>query len=180
MMKTFEMSDLGLMHYFLGIEINQEEDGIFICQKKYTKNLLKKFKMYGCKTVATPFITNEKLRKEDGSSKANESVYRSLIGSLLYLTTTRPDIMYATSLLSRFMQNPSQIHYGAAKRILRYLQGTIDYGIWYKPTTDPRLFGYTDSDWAGSVDDMKSTSGYAFTIGSGIFSWSSKKQETVA
>ncbi|CAL2254987.1 unnamed protein product [Prunus armeniaca] len=180
MMKTFEMSDLGLMHYFLGIEINQEEDGIFICQKKYTENLLKKFKMYGCKTVATPLITNEKLRKEDGSSKANESVYRSLIGSLLYLTTTRPDIMYATSLLSRFMQNPSQIHYGAAKRILRYLQGTIDYGIWYKPITDPRLFGYTDSDWAGSVDDMKSTSGYAFTIGSGIFSWSSKKQETVA
>ncbi|CAL2249603.1 unnamed protein product [Prunus armeniaca] len=97
-MKTFEMSDLGLMHYFLGIEINQEEDGIFICQKKYTKNLLKKFKMYGCKIVATPLITNEKLRKEDGSSKANESVYRSLIGSLLYLTTTRPDIMYATSL----------------------------------------------------------------------------------
>ncbi|CAL2249531.1 unnamed protein product [Prunus armeniaca] len=180
MMKTFEMSDLGLMHYFLGIEINQEEDDIFICQKKYTENLLKKFKMYGCKTVATPLITNEKLRKEDGSSKANESVYRSLIGSLLYLTTTRPDIMYSTSLLSRFMQNPSQIHYGAAKRILRYLQGTIDYGIWYKPTTNPRLFGYTDSDWAGSVDDMKSTSGYAFTIGSGIFSWSSKKQETVA
>ncbi|BFG16559.1 hypothetical protein CerSpe_028330 [Prunus speciosa] len=182
MMKTFEMSDLGLMHYFLGIEINQEEDGIFICQKKYIENLLKKFKMYGCKTVATPLITNEKLRKEDGSSKVDESIfrsligsllyltttrpdimyttslrsskvdesiYRSLIGSLLYLTTTRPDIMYTTSLLSRFMQNPSQIHYGAAKRILRYLQGTIDYGIWYKPTTDPRLFGYTDSDWAG-------------------------------
>ncbi|CAL2268488.1 unnamed protein product [Prunus armeniaca] len=161
-------------------DINQEEDGIFICKKKYTENLLKKFKMYGCKTVAAPLITNEKLRKEDGSSKANESVYRSLIGSLLYLTTTRPDIMYATSLLSRFMQNPSQIHYGAAKRILRYLQGTIDYGIWYKPITDPRLFGYTDSDWAGSVNDMKSTSGYAFTIGLGIFSWSSKKQETVA
>ncbi|BBG94392.1 NAD(P)-binding Rossmann-fold superfamily protein [Prunus dulcis] len=78
------------------------------------------------------------------------------------------DIMYVTSLLSRFMQNPSQMHYGATKRILRYLQGTINHGIWYKPTTDPRLFGYTKSDWAGPVDDMKSTSGYAFTIGSEV------------
>ncbi|XP_016652132.1 PREDICTED: uncharacterized mitochondrial protein AtMg00810-like [Prunus mume] len=170
------MSDLGLMHYLLGIEINQEEDGIFM----YIENLLKKFKMYGCKTMATPLITNEKLRKEDGSSKADESVYKSLIGSLLYLTTIRLDIMYAISLLSRFMQNPSQIHCGATKRILRYLQGIIDYGIWYKPTTDSRLFGYTKSDWAGSVDEMKSTSGYAFTIGYGIFSWSSRKQDTVA
>ena len=181
MMKTFEMSDLGLMHYFLGIEISQENDGIFICQKKYTENLLKKFKLYGCKTVATPLVVNEKMKKEDGSEKADASRFRSLIGSLLYLTATRPDIMYATSLLSRFMQNPTQIHYGAAKRILRYLQGTKDYGIWYKPTTTKsKLYGYTDSDWAGSVDDMKSTSGYVFTLGSGVFSWASKKQDTVA
>ncbi|BFG14277.1 hypothetical protein CerSpe_005510 [Prunus speciosa] len=72
------------------------------------------------------------------------------------------------------------MHYGSAKRILRYLKGTIDYSIWYKSTKDPRLFGYTDNDWTGSIDDMKSTSGYAFTIGSGIFSWSSRKQDTVA
>ncbi|CAL2225682.1 unnamed protein product [Prunus armeniaca] len=170
--------------YFInaGFRRSKSEPTLYTKIQEFKKDMMKTFEMsdLGCKTVATPLITNEKLRKEDGSSKANESVYRSLIGSLLYLTTTRPDIMYATSLLSRFMQNPSQIHYGAAKRILRYLQGTIDYGIWYKPITDPRLFGYTDSDWAGSVDDMKSTSGYAFTIGSGIFSWSSKKQETVA
>ncbi|XP_061998852.1 secreted RxLR effector protein 161-like [Rosa rugosa] len=143
--------------------------------------------MNGCKAVATPLITNERLRKEDGSLKANASCYRSLIGSLLYLTTTRPDIMYTTSLLSRFMHSPSQIHYGAAKSILRYLQGTINYGIWYRPTSksklvgyDSELFGYTDSDWAGSKDDMKSTSGYAFTIGFGIFSWSLRKQDTLA
>ena len=146
MMKTFEMSDLGLMNYFLGIEISQENEGIFICQKWYTENLLKKFKLYGCKTVATPLVANEKMRKEDGYEKADTSRFRSLIGILLYLTTTRPYIMYATSLLSRFMQNPTQIHYGASKRILRYLQGTIDYGIWYKPTIDSKLHGYTDSD----------------------------------
>ncbi|KAL0361165.1 UNVERIFIED_CONTAM: Retrovirus-related Pol polyprotein from transposon RE1 [Sesamum radiatum] len=180
MMKTFEMSDLGLMHFFLGIEINQEKEGIFICQKKYTETLLKKFKMESCKTVTTPLVTGEKYKKEDGSEKVDGSIYRSLIGSLLYLTATRPDIMFATSLLSRFMQSPSQVHYGAAKRILRYLQGTKDFGIWYKSTNDAKLVGYTDSDWAGSADDMKSTSGYTFSLGSGIFSWASKKQATVA
>ncbi|KAL0384142.1 UNVERIFIED_CONTAM: Retrovirus-related Pol polyprotein from transposon RE1 [Sesamum radiatum] len=145
MMKTFEMSDLGLMHFFLGIEINQEKEGIFICQKKYTETLLKKFKMESCKTVTTPLVTGEKYKKEDGSEKS-----------------------------------PSQVHYGAAKRILRYLQGTKDFGIWYKSTNDAKLVGYTDSDWAGSADDMKSTSGYTFSLGSGIFSWASKKQATVA
>ncbi|KAL0388509.1 UNVERIFIED_CONTAM: Retrovirus-related Pol polyprotein from transposon RE2 [Sesamum radiatum] len=180
MMKTFEMSDLGLMHFFLGIEINQEKEGIFICQWKYTETLLKKFKMESCKTVTTPLVTGEKYQKEDGSQKVDGSMYRSLIGSLLYLTATRPDIMFATCLLSRFMQSPSQVHYAAAKRILRYLRGTKDFGIWYKSTNDAKLVGYTDSDWAGSVDDMKSTSGYTFSLGSGIFSWASKKQATVA
>ncbi|KAL0379752.1 UNVERIFIED_CONTAM: Retrovirus-related Pol polyprotein from transposon RE2 [Sesamum angustifolium] len=176
MMKTFEMSDLGLMHFFLGIEINQEKEGIFICQRKYTETLLKKFKMESCKTVTTPLVTGEKYQKEDGSQKVDGSMYRSLIGSLLYLTTTRPDIMFATSLLSRFMQSPSQVHYAAAKRILRYLRGTKDFGIWYKSTNDAKLVGYTDSDWTGSVDDMKSTSGYTFSLGSGIFSWASKNK----
>ncbi|KAL0325747.1 UNVERIFIED_CONTAM: Retrovirus-related Pol polyprotein from transposon RE2 [Sesamum radiatum] len=153
MMKTFEMSDLGLMHFFLGIEINQEKEGIFICQRKYTETLLKKFKMESCKTVTTPLVTGEKYQKEDGSQKVDGSM---------------------------FMQSPSQVHYAAAKRILRYLRGTKDFGIWYKSTNDAKLVGYTDSDWAGSVDDMKSTSGYTFSLGSGIFSWASKKQATVA
>ncbi|XP_027927618.1 uncharacterized protein LOC114184509 [Vigna unguiculata] len=136
--------------------------------------------MYDCKPVATPLVVNEKLQKDDGAQETDASRYRSLIGSLLYLTATRPDIMYATSLLSRFMQKPSQIHYGVGKRILRYLQGTKEFGIWYKTMTNSRIIGYTDSDWAGSIDDMKSTSGYAFSLGSGIFSWASKKQATVA
>jgi hypothetical protein len=180
MMKTFEMTDLGLRNYFLGIEVKQKEQGIFICQKKYTKALLEKFKMNDCKPVATPLVTNEKMQKDDGSPEADASRYRSLIGSLLYLTATRPDIMYATSLLSRFMQKPSQIHLGAGKRILRYLQGTKEYGMWYKSMNNSKLLGYTDSDWAGSLDDMKSTSGYAFSLGSGFFSWACKKQATVA
>ncbi|XP_058746540.1 uncharacterized mitochondrial protein AtMg00810-like [Vicia villosa] len=113
MVNTFEMNDLGLMSYFLGIEVSQINEGIFISQKKYTEGLLKKFNMYGFKSVATPLITNEKLLKNNEAPKADASKYISLTGSLLYLTVTRPDIMYATSLLSRFMQSPSQIQFGA-------------------------------------------------------------------
>ena len=179
MMKSFEMSDLGLMHYFLGMEVCQD-DGIFISQKKYAEDLLKKFNMSDCKSVATPLIANEKFKKEDGGKLADGAAYRSLIGSLLYLTSTRPDLMFATSMLSRFMQNPSQVHFGAAKRVLRYVQGTLKFGILFKPCSYSKLIGYTDSDWAGSIDDMKSTSGYCFNLGSGVFSWGSKKQGSVA
>lgn len=97
MMKKYEMSDLGLLHYFLGFEIFQNGDGVFICQKKYAKTLLEKFKMINCKSVATPLVVNEKLIKEDGSKQVDASLYRSLVGSLLYLTATRPDIMFAMS-----------------------------------------------------------------------------------
>ena len=102
------------------------------------------------------------------------------MGSFLYLTSTGPYIMFSNSLLSRFMQEPNQVHFEAAKRVLRYLQGTMDYGIMYKFGGDLNLIFYSASDWAGSIDDMKSTSGYAFLFGSGICSWLSKKQSVVA
>jgi len=176
----FEMSDLGEMSYFLGMEIHQATAGIFISQRKYAWDILKRFKMERCKSVPTPLVHNEKISKFERGDKADPTVYRSLIGSLLYLTATRPDLMFAASLLSRFMQAPSQVHLGVAKRTLRYIKGTADYGIWFKREEQGQLMGYSDSDWAGSVDDMKSTSGYAFTLGSGMFSWNSKKQEVVA
>ncbi|KAB1208824.1 Copia protein [Morella rubra] len=113
--------------------------------------------MTGCKSASTPLAANEKLKKENGADKANVTTYRSLVGSLLYLTATRPDIMFAASLLSRYMQDPSQNHFAAGKRVLRYLSGTLDYGILYKAGKESCLIGYTDSDWAGCLDDMKST-----------------------
>ncbi|XP_049371095.1 secreted RxLR effector protein 161-like [Solanum verrucosum] len=133
-----------------------------------------------CRSVAIPLAANKKFRKDDGEKKVNSSLYRSLIGTLLYLTSTRPDIMFAASLLSRFMQEPSQVQFGAAKRVLHYLQGTMDYGIMYKFGGNLNLIGYSDSGWDGSIDDTKSTSGYAFLFGSRICSWLSKKQSVVA
>lgn len=127
--------------------------------------------MMNCKLVVTPLVVNEKLTKEDGSKQVDASIYRSLVGSLLYLTATRPEIMFATSFWSRFMHNSSQNSFGAAKRVLRYIQATLDYGILYAKNVDAKLIGFCDSDWADStVDDMKNTSRYAFSLGSGVFS----------
>ncbi|GLT32318.1 hypothetical protein SLA2020_069930 [Shorea laevis] len=180
MMKEFEMLDLGEMKYFLGMEIEQYKNGIFISQRKYALDVLKKFGMEDCKSVATPLVLNEKYVIDDGKEKANSSSYRSLIGSLLYLTASRPDLMYLVSLLSRFMSSPNYTHFSAAKRVLRYLKGTFDYGIWYEMGCKRKLEGYVDSDWAGCEDDMKSTTDYVFSIGSGAFTWISKKQDVVA
>ncbi|RVW16037.1 Retrovirus-related Pol polyprotein from transposon RE2 [Vitis vinifera] len=112
---------------FIRSKIYQEEDGVFICQKRYVEHILKKFGMAGCNPVSTPLVVNEKLRKEDGGKMVDETHFRSLVGNLLYLTATRPNIMFAASLLSRFMHYPSHLHLGAAKRVLRYLQGTVLY-----------------------------------------------------
>ncbi|KAI5336241.1 hypothetical protein L3X38_015508 [Prunus dulcis] len=180
MMCKYEMSDLGLLHHFLGMGVTQTEGSIFIHQKKYALTLLDKFGLKDCKSVSTPLVVTDKLKREDGSEAADESLFRKIIGSLLYLTATRPDIMFSASLLARFMHNPSKMHYGAAKRVLRYIQGTIDYGIEYVTGKSALLVGYCDSDWSGSEEDMKSTSGYAFSFGSGAFSWASVKQHSVA
>ncbi|XP_061343987.1 secreted RxLR effector protein 161-like [Gastrolobium bilobum] len=149
-------------------------------QRKYATDLLKRFHMMGCKTTATPKNTNEKLLLNDGTEEANVQQYRSLVGGLIYLTHTRPDISYSVGVISRFMHTPTKHHYGAAKRILRYVAGTRDFGIWYKQVKQCNLVGYTDSDWEGCMEDRRSTAGYAFYFGSGVISWSSKQQATVA
>ncbi|GJW95293.1 retrovirus-related pol polyprotein from transposon TNT 1-94 [Tanacetum coccineum] len=180
MMNMFDMTDLGELKYFLGLEIVQNKTGIFMSQKKYIEDTLKKFNMSGCKMASTPMNLNEKFSVNDETEMANAIVYRSLIGRLIYLTHSRPDISYAVGVLSRFMHKPSKHHLGAARRILRYLGGSKEYGIWFRKDEKFCLKGYTDSDWAGSVDDRRSTSGHCFLIGTAAVSWSSKKQATVA
>ena len=147
----------------------------FLKKKKNALDLLKRFKMERCKAISTLLVHNEKLSKEDCGDKANPTVYRSLIGSLLYLTTTRPDFMFVVNLLSRFMNSLGQVHFGVAKRVLRYVKGIADYDIWYGTSENDLLQGYSDNDWVGSADDMRSISGYVFSLGSNAFSWNSKK-----
>lgn len=180
LMQMFEMTDLGEMTFFLGMEVNQIPGKIFICQKKYVREILKRFRMEECKSVATPMAQKDKLSKRDSSAPADNAFYRSLVGCLMYLTATRPDILFPVSILSRFMHCASEAHMIAAKRVLRYLKGTSSYGMRYRRSNKFELYGFSDSDWAGSVDDMKSTSGYCFSLGSACFSWCSKKQEIVA
>ena len=130
--------------------------------------------------MSTPMGKKEKLKKYDGADPVDEGLYKSLIGYLMYLIATRSDNMFPVSILSRFLNCASELHMVAAKRVLRYLKGTFSYGIKFCKVQEFKLQGYSDSDWAGSVEDMRSTSGYCFTFGSGCFSWCSKKQELVA
>ncbi|KAG8502831.1 hypothetical protein CXB51_000478 [Gossypium anomalum] len=180
MKEVFDMTDLGAMTYFLSMEVNQSDRGIFISQQAFGLKILDKFCMTNCKSVSTPMAQGEKLTSFGNQERVDEKEYRSLVGCLLYLTATRPDLMHAVSLLSRFMHYCDTSHFKAAKRVLRYLKGTLKLGVMFKKENELRLVRYSDSDWAGSADDMRSTSGYFFTLGSGSFCWSSKKQQTVA
>ena len=168
-----------MMHYFLGIKVVQSINGIFISQKKYVRDILDRFQMKDCNPVSTPTEFGLKLNKDHEGKKVDNTNYKQIVGSLMYLTETRPDIMYYVSLISRYMENPTEMHLLAAKRILRYLQGTRDFGLFYKKGKKLELFGFTDSDCVGDQDDRRSTSGYVFMLGTGAVSWSSKKQQIV-
>ncbi|CAL5331079.1 unnamed protein product [Camellia sinensis] len=179
MMNEFDMTDLGLMHHFLGIEVVQSAAGNFVSQKKYVQEVLERFQMLKCNPVGTPTEIGLKLTSDTDGERIDNTFFKQIVGSLMYLTSTRPDIMHAVSLISRYMENPTEMHLKAAKRIFRYLKGTSDFGILYKRGEKQSFFGFTDSDYAGDIDDRKSTSGNVFLMSSGAISWSSKKQQIV-
>lgn len=180
MMLEFDMTDLGKMRYFLGIDVVQEFDGIFIGQKKYVLEVLERFGMDKCNPVHNPIVPGEKLEKYEDRARVDGTYYKQVVGSLMYLTATRPDIMFVVSLISKYMGNPSQLHLQAARKVLRYLKGTADFGLLYKKGGDEELTAYTDSDYAGDLGDRKSTSGYVFLLSSATVSWSSKKHPVVS
>ncbi|XP_039118801.1 secreted RxLR effector protein 161-like [Dioscorea cayenensis subsp. rotundata] len=136
--------------------------------------------MLHCNPIASPINLNEKLHSEDSSGKIDGSKYRKIVGNLLYLTHTHPDIIHVVSVVARFMQTPTKHHYEAVKRILRYVSGTTGYGIHYTKNEEFVLFGYFDSDWGGSSDDRRSTTGWVFSLGSGAVAWCSMKQLVTA
>ena len=177
---TFDMTDLGLPHSCLGVEVWQTENNIFLSQSKYARTLVDRFRTQDCKPATTPMEPGLKLSTQSPSPLVDETLFKQLAGNLIYLTATRPDINFAVSYISGFMSAPKADHWIAAKHVLHYVRGTPDYGLLYTQSSDPTLGGYTDSHWAGSVDDRKSIAGYVFSLGSGAVTWTSKKQQAVA
>ncbi|XP_048228756.1 secreted RxLR effector protein 161-like [Ricinus communis] len=167
------------MRYFLGIEVLQSGDGIFICQKRYAREVLARFNTDNCNPVQNPIVPSCRLTRDENGARVDSSRYKQLIGSLMYLTATRPDIMFIMSLLSRYMEQPTELHFQVAKRVLRNIKRTFEFGIFYKRGGDAELIAFTDSDYAGDSNDRRSTSGFVFLLNSRVVSWSSKKQPIV-
>ncbi|KAJ4737614.1 Transposon Ty1-H Gag-Pol polyprotein [Rhynchospora pubera] len=177
--KVFEVKDLGLLRYFLGIEVARGAEGIVLSQRKYVLDLLKETGMLGCKPAVTPIDSKLKLSAEEGESVDRER-YQRLVGRLIYLNHTRPDISFAVSVVSRYMHDPRKGHMDAVYRILRYLKSAPGKGLIFRKNDHLNIEGYCDSDWASCVDDRRSTSGYCVFVGGNLVSWRSKKQSVVA
>jgi hypothetical protein len=180
MQQKFEMSMMGELTYFLRFQVKQHKDGTFISQTKYTQDLPKKYGMKDAKPAKMPMGTDGHLDLDKGGKSVDQKAYWSMIGSLLYLCASRPDIMLSVCMCARFQSDPKECHLVAMKRILRYLVHTPYFGIWYPKGSTFDLIGYLDSDYAGCKVDRKSTSGTCQFLGRSLVPWSSKEQTSVA
>ena len=170
MKRDFEMSMVGELNYFLELQVKQREDGIFISQEKYAKNLVKRFGLDSKKHTSTPMSSSAKLSRDAAGVEVDLTLYRSMIVSLLYLITSRPDIAFSVGVCTRFQAAPKESQLTAIKRIIRYINGTSDYGIWYSRYLNECVVGYSDVDWVECIDDRKSTSGGCFYLGNNLMS----------
>ena len=180
---AFSVKDLGVLNYFLGINFQVNDDNIIMSQTKYVSKMLDKFDMSECKPKSMPCeIDVNNILREVSEPLDNPKLFRAIVGSLIYvMTCTRPDLCYVVTMLSQHMANPKVIHLSLAKHVLRYLKGTINYGLTFSRVKDVEIIGFTDSDW-GSSPDRRSISGYCYTLNSNgpLISWSSRKQRIVA
>jgi hypothetical protein len=178
---TFEMSAMGEMNFFLGLQVEQQKDGFFIHQSKYVQDILKRFGMANTTPMDTPIPVNHQLGTvQVNDPEVDPTLYRAMIGSLMYLTASRPDIMFAVCVCARYQSCPKESHMKAVKRILRYLKGQPVLGLWYPSGGDFDFLAYTDSDFGGCNYDRKSTTGGCQLLGGRIVSWQCKKQTSVA
>ncbi|KAJ9542267.1 hypothetical protein OSB04_028773 [Centaurea solstitialis] len=180
MQKEFKMSMMGELTFFLGLQVKQSSKGIFINQAKYVQDVLKKYKLSEASPMRTPMATSLKLHKDISGISVESKLYRGMIGSLLYLTASRPDIMFSTCVFARYQSDPKESHMLVVKRILRYLKKTPSLGLWYPLYSGFDLLAYTDSDYGGCQVDRKSTSGSCHFLGGKLVSWSSKKQNCIS
>ena len=176
---AFSLKDLGHIHYFMGLEVHRNGSGMYLKQTKYIRDMLKKFNMEKATACPTPMVTGRQFIVE-GEPMSNPTLYRQAIGALQYLTNTRPDIAFAVNKLSQYMSSPTMDHWQGIKRILRYLQGTIDLCLHIKPSNDLDIIGFSDADWATSTDDRKSMAGQCVFLGETLISWSLRKQKVVS
>ncbi|GJS62461.1 putative ribonuclease H-like domain-containing protein [Tanacetum coccineum] len=178
--KRFQMSSMRELTFFLGLHVQQKEDGIFISQDKYVAKILKKFDFATMKTASTPIELNKALVRDEEADSVDVHLYRSMIGSLMYLTATRPNITFAVCTCARFQVTPKTSHLHAVKRIFRYLKGQSKLGLWYPKDSPFDLEGFSDSNYAGAIFDKKSTTGGCQFLGKRLISWQCKMQTIVA
>ena len=175
MKAVFEMSMVGELTYFFGLQVKQTDSGIYINQAKHARNLVKKFGLDNAAHARVPMAANAKLTNDPSGESVDVTLYRNMIGCLLYLTASRLDIAFSVGVCSRFQSNPKVSHLNVVKRIIKYVDGTCDYGLFYSKESNLSLAGFSDFDWAGNADDRKTTTGGCFYVGANLGAWMSKK-----
>jgi hypothetical protein len=177
---TFHMKDLGQLTYFLGLEVHHQPHGLFLYQHKYSQEQVQLAGLTNITSVDTPMELNVKYRRDEGELLDDPTTYRKLVGSLIYLTITRPDISYVVHTISKFMQAPRHLHLFVVRSIIHYILGTLSRGLFFPTGSSLQLQAYSNANWAGCPDTRKSTTGWCMVLGDAHISWKCKKQDNVS